>query len=192
MDLTIIDENAIASKIYEIRGVKCMLDSDLSKLYQVETKNINKAMARNPDKFPDDFVFQLTQNEAEDCLRFQTGTLKRGHHLKYLPYAYTEHGVMQLSNVLRSKIANEISVKIIRVFVHLRTQVFTNSDFIALKEQVRRIESDNIVDKKLLHDKMSQISRELNRMSSVLNDFQNSTCFLKRPEDFDDPKQEMN
>ncbi|MCP3941402.1 MAG: ORF6N domain-containing protein, partial [Desulfobacteraceae bacterium] len=96
MDLAIVEHDNIASKIYEIRGLKVMLDSDLAQLYGVTTGNLNKAMKRNIEKFPPDFCFQLDENEANEYLRFQAGTSKRGGR-RYLPYAYTEHGVLMLT-----------------------------------------------------------------------------------------------
>ena len=85
-----------------IRGHKVMLDRDLAALYGVTTKNLNKAVNRNLDRFPGDFMFQLTREEYES-LRFHFGTLKRGQHSKYLPYAFTQEGVAMLSGVLRSQ-----------------------------------------------------------------------------------------
>jgi hypothetical protein len=82
----------IASKIYMIRGIKVMLDRDLAELYGVETKVLKQAVRRNIDRFPDDFMFQLTKGENQ-FLRSQNVTLKRGQHSKYLPFAFTEHGV---------------------------------------------------------------------------------------------------
>jgi hypothetical protein len=85
-------ENRITNMIYTFRDIKVMLDRDLAELYGVTTGNLNKAMKRNLDKFPDEFVFQLTREEAVDCLRFQNGSLKRGQHIKYLPYVYSDTG----------------------------------------------------------------------------------------------------
>jgi hypothetical protein len=102
-----------------MRGQKVMLDRDLAALYGVETKSLNKAVRRNLDRFPADFMFQLTKEEA-DGLRFQFGTLKRGQHSKYLPYAFTEQGVAMLSSVLRSQQAVQVNVAIMRAFVRLR------------------------------------------------------------------------
>jgi hypothetical protein len=96
-----------------------MLDRDLAALYGVETKNLNKAVRRNVDRFPADFMFQLTSDEAE-CLRFQFGTLKRGQHFKYLPQVFTQEGVAMLSSVLRSPRAVQVNIAIMRVFVRLR------------------------------------------------------------------------
>jgi hypothetical protein len=97
--------------IYEIRGERVMLDSDLASIYGVETKALNRAVKRNRDRFPKDFVFQLTQDESER-LRYQIGILKtgRGQHRKYLPYVFTEHGAIMAANVLNSPRAVQMAV----------------------------------------------------------------------------------
>lgn len=103
----------IERKIYLVRGQKVMLDSDLAELYGVETFNLNKAVKRNLDRFPQDFMFQLTKEEAEP-LRFQTGMSKaegRGGR-RYFPYAFTEQGVAMLSSVLRSERAIHVNIAI--------------------------------------------------------------------------------
>ena len=104
------DIELIQNKIYEIRGQRVMLDRDLAYLYGVETKALNQAVKRNTHRFPEDFMFQLTK---EECLRSQIVTLneKRGQHLKYYPYAFTELGVAMLSSVLRSETAIEVKNK---------------------------------------------------------------------------------
>jgi hypothetical protein len=107
------------SRIHLIRGQRIMLDRDLAELYGVLTKNLNKAVSRNPERFPADFMFQLTQPEHQS-LRFQIGTLKRGRHPKYLPRAFTEQGVAMLSSVLRSERAVLVNVGIMRAFVKMR------------------------------------------------------------------------
>jgi len=111
----------IKSKIYEIRGVKVMLDFDLAEIYRVETKNLKRAVKRNIERFPEDFMFELTQNEVQ-ATRCQIGTLNktRGSNIKYLPFAFTEQGVAQLSSVLNSPFAIEMNISIIRAFVALR------------------------------------------------------------------------
>ena len=102
----------IENSIYLIRGEKVILDADLAQLYGVETKILNKAVKRNLDRFPEDFMFQLTTEEAEN-LRFQIGTSKkqRGGR-RYLPYAFTEQGVAMLSSVLNSKRAIDVNIAI--------------------------------------------------------------------------------
>lgn len=123
--------------IYEIRGQRVMLDSDLATIYGVETKALNRAVKRNRDRFPKDFVFQLSSREWEDLryqigtssagaksgvLRYQFGTLKpgRGAHRKYLPYVFTEHGAIMAANVLNSRRAVQMSVFVVRAFLKMR------------------------------------------------------------------------
>ncbi|HEX8845196.1 MAG TPA: ORF6N domain-containing protein [Pyrinomonadaceae bacterium] len=119
----------IERRIYLIREQKVMLDSDLAALYQVETFNLNKAVKRNIERFPEDFMFQLTGEEAES-LRFQIGISKpsgRGGR-RYLPYVFTEQGVAMLSSVLNSRRAIEVNIVIMRAFVKLRETLLSNED----------------------------------------------------------------
>ena len=111
----------IQNLIYEVRGVKVMLDKDLAGLYHVTTGNLNKAVKRNIRRFPSDFMFQLTKEEW-DSLRFQIGILEvgRGKYTKFLPYAFTEQGLAMLSGVLNSDIAIDVNISIMRAFVSLR------------------------------------------------------------------------
>jgi hypothetical protein len=112
----------IEKKIYLIRGQKVILDTDLAELFGVETKRLNEQVKRNRLRFPDDFMFQLTQEEVRiwQGLRSQIATLKRGQHLKYLPFAFTEHGAIMAATVLNSPVAIEMSVFIVRAFIRLR------------------------------------------------------------------------
>ena len=113
-----------------------MLDSDLADLYQVETKNLNKAINRNRTRFPEDFMFQLTAEEWES-LRFQSGASNPGRGgRRYLPYAFTEHGVVMLSSVLSSERAVQMNIAIVRAFVQLRELLATNKDFAVRLEQL--------------------------------------------------------
>ena len=123
----IIPIESIEHRIFLVRGQKVMLDRDLAALYGVETKNLNKAVRRNLDRFPADFMFQLTLDEA-DASRFQFGTLKRGQNIKYLPYAFTEQGVAMLSSVLNSQRAIQVNVAIMRAFVRLRETLSLHKD----------------------------------------------------------------
>jgi hypothetical protein len=119
----------IERAIVVVRGHKVMLDSDLAALFEVETKALNRAVKRNLDRFPEDFMFQLTQEEHES-LRCHFGTLNtgRGQHRKYLPYAFTEQGVAMLSSVLSSPRAAQVNVEIMRTFVRLRRILSTHED----------------------------------------------------------------
>jgi len=111
----------IHHKIYTLRGKQIMLDEDLAELYEVTTKRLNEQVKRNSDRFPEDFMFQLTEKEYES-LRSQFATLDigRGKHRKYMPYAFTENGVYMLSAVLKSKVAVDVSIEIMRTFTKLR------------------------------------------------------------------------
>ena len=125
------EEIKIENMIYEIRGVQVMLDSDLAKLYQCKngTKSINLAVKRNVNRFPERYMFQLTFEEINKISRFQTETLKkRGYNIKYLPYAFTEQGTAMLATVLRTSVAEEISIKIMDAFVAMRHYLIENKD----------------------------------------------------------------
>ncbi len=132
---TVIPLVRIESQIYLLRGQKVMLDTDLAGLYGVETKMLNRAVNRNRDRFPEDFMFQLASVELERLrfqigtsnLRSQIGTSKRGGR-RYLPYAFTEQGVAMLSSVLRSKRAVQVNIEIMRAFVRLRRMLASNAD----------------------------------------------------------------
>ncbi len=124
----------IATKIFEIRGKKVMLDRDLAILYNVETKNLNLQVKRNRLRFPDDFMFQLSKEEA---LRLQNETSKRGGR-RYLPYVFTEQGVAMLSSVLNSERAIQVNILIMRAFTRLKEILLTHKE-LALK--IEKLES---------------------------------------------------
>ncbi|MEA3296224.1 MAG: ORF6N domain-containing protein [Patescibacteria group bacterium] len=159
----IITTENIQNQIYTIRGVQVMLDSDLAEMYQVETKNLNRAVSRNIDRFPEKFRFQLTQDEYDEyekSLRFQFGTLEnnndslrsqkatlekgRGKHRKYLPYVFTEQGVSMLSAILRSETAIKVSIQIIDAFVEMRKFLLINANLFKRLSNVeqKQISSD--------------------------------------------------
>src|SRR6266403_1194194 len=118
----------VERRIFLIRGQKVMLDTDLAELYRVPTKSLNLAVKRNPDRFPEDFMFQLTDDEAAG-LRFHFETSKRGRGgRRYLPYAFTEQGVAMLSSVLRSPRAVQVNIAIMRTFVRLREMLLSNAE----------------------------------------------------------------
>jgi len=139
----LIDSNAIMSNILVIRGHRVLLDSDLAALYQVETKALTRAVRRNAERFPGDFMFQLAAEES-GSLRSQFGALKigRGKHRKYAPYVFTEQGVAMLSSVLNSERAVQVNIEIMRAFVRLRETVSTHKDLahklIALESRYER------------------------------------------------------
>ena len=128
----------IASKIYLIRSIKVMLDRDLAELYGVETKVLKQAVRRNIDRFPADFMFELTKGENQS-LRSQNVTLKRGQHSKYLPFAFTEHGVLMLSSVLKSERAVQVNIQIMRTFTKLREALLDNKDLGKELEELKQL-----------------------------------------------------
>lgn len=136
---SIIPIEKIEKKIYIFRGQRVMLDSDLAELYEVEIRGLNQAVKRNTERFPKDFMFQLTREEY-DSLRSQIVTLKqgRGRHRKYMPYVFTEQGVAMLSGVLNSKHAIKVNIQIMRAFIKLREMIMYNNDLKTLIEKVEK------------------------------------------------------
>jgi hypothetical protein len=123
-----IKPEVIERKIYLIRGHKVMLDEDLAILYQVETRILTRAVQRNLERFPDDFMFQLSEQEVV-ALRSQIGISKDGRGgRRYLPYVFTEQGVSMLSAVLRSATAVAVSIEIVRTFIRIRNLLIPNQD----------------------------------------------------------------
>lgn len=128
----------ITSKIYEIRGQKVMLDSDLANLYQVESKRLNEQVRRNIERFPSDFMFQISEIEHEN-LRSQIATSSFEHGgRRYLPYVFTEQGVYMIATVLKSKVAIDVSIQIMRTFTALRRYALTYDE---LAKKIVEIES---------------------------------------------------
>ena len=130
-----------------------MLDSDLAELYGVETKRLNEQVRRNPNRFPPDFMFQLTAGEWES-LRSQFATLKRGAHRKYLPYVFTEHGALMLANVLNSERAAQTSVQVVRAFVRLRQMLTSNAE---LARKLAALENKYDAQFKVVFDAIRQL-----------------------------------
>ena len=121
-----ISTDGLGSLILNVRGLRVMLDRDLARVYGVETRVLNQAVRRNRKKFPTDFMFQLTWEETR-ALRSQIVILKAGAHLRYRPFAFTEHGALQAANMLNSKQATAMSVYVIRSFVQMRERIATNA-----------------------------------------------------------------
>jgi hypothetical protein len=129
----------VMNKIYFIRGQKVMLDRDLAELYGVETRTLNQAVRRNIDRFPEDFMFQLKEEEWQS-LRSQFVILKtgRGQHSKFMPFVFTEQGVAMLSSVLNSETAIRVNIQIIRVFTRMRQMMVTHKDILLQLEKMER------------------------------------------------------
>ena len=138
MSKEIIPQQVLASKIFLIRGHKVMLDHDLANLYGVETKALNRAIKRNKERFPEDFMFKLTRPEYTDILRCQIGTLRHGRHSKYDVHAFTENGVAMLSTVLNSKRAIEVNIQIMRTFTKIRELLASHADLRRKLEEMEK------------------------------------------------------
>jgi hypothetical protein len=136
----LIPIEVIENKIFILRGRRVMLDRDLAKLFGVEVKRLSEQVKRNRQRFPDDFMFQLTLDEGQavSLSRSQFATLKRGANIKYRPHVFTEHGAVMLANVLRSAIAVKASIQVVRAFVHLRQMLSANQDLARKIEALER------------------------------------------------------
>lgn len=165
----IIAEEIIISKIYNIRGKRVMLATDLAELYQVETRALNQQVKRNIGKFPDRYMFQLTKDEY-DRLRSQNVILKRGQHVKYLSLAFTEHGILMLSSVLNSERAEKVNLLIIDTFVRLREVLSIHKD---MSHQLEKIQNK-------LDDHDNQISIIFEYLKELEQTKQEETDFKQR------------
>jgi hypothetical protein len=134
-DLIIVDE-VVMSKIYLVRGYKVMLDNDLAELYGVDTKRLNEQVKRNIERFPEDFMVQLNQEEFEN-LKSQIATSSWGGRRK-LPYVFTEQGVAMLSSVLSSPKAIQVNIRIMRIFTRIRQMLLDNTDLRLAIEDIRK------------------------------------------------------
>ncbi|MBX2954361.1 MAG: ORF6N domain-containing protein [Leadbetterella sp.] len=132
-----IADDRIINKIYQLRERKIMLDSDLAELYGVETKVLNQAVKRNIERFPEDFMFQLSANE-HNSLRSQNVTSNTKGGRRYLPFAFTEQGVAMLSSVLKSKTAIHVNIQVIRVFTRMRELLLNNREILLKLEKVEK------------------------------------------------------
>ena len=165
----IVPPEIIENKIFFIRGKKVMIDRDLAKLYDVETKALNQAVKRNIERFPEDFMFRLTKIETRELVtncdqflstkqtefsRSQFVTLKRGQNIKYLPYAFTEHGILMLSSVLNSRRAVQVNIQIMRTFTKLREMLTTHAK---LRHKIEEIEKKYDCQFKVVFETIKQL-----------------------------------
>jgi hypothetical protein len=151
----IISSDIILSKIYYIRGHKVMMDKDLATLYDVETKRLKEQVKRNIERFPDDFMFELTKNEFE-ILRSQFATSNRGG-TRYPPMAFTEQGVAMLASVLNSPRAIQVNIQIIRVFVRLRLMISYHED---LRRKIEAMENKYNSQFRIVFQAIKELIRE--------------------------------
>ncbi len=167
-DLIVKENKKIEDMIYEIRGKQVMLDSDLAKLYECAngTKTINLAVKRHINRFPERFMFQLTKDEYYEILRFQFETLEleQGKYSKYLPYIFTEQGVAMLATVLRTPVAEEVSIRIMDAFVAMRKYISTN-----------------LIEQKYINDLVLKDSKRIDLLEDAFSSFkeQNNHIFFE-------------
>ena len=152
-----IPEETIISRIYLVRGQKVMIDRDLAELYGVETKRLKEAVRRNSERFPDDFMFEMTDNEFQNW-RTQFATSKADMiGLRYAPFCFTEQGVTMLSCVLNSNRAIETNIRIIRVFTKMREMLLTHKDILLKMEHFEKQIVRNTEDIQLLFEALKQL-----------------------------------
>lgn len=152
-----ITETLIESKIYLIRGQKIMLDLDLAEMYDVATKVLKQAVRRNIERFPEDFMFELSTDEVESLSRSQFVTLKRGQNIKYRPFAFTEHGVLMLSSVLRSERAVQVNIQIMRVYSKMKELLLMNKDILMRLEKLEKNSDKHDKEIKLIFDSIKRL-----------------------------------
>ena len=170
-----LSDNTIHDIIYDIRGVKVMLDYDLAAMYEVDVSQLKRQVRRNIERFPEDFMFELTAEEVS-ALRCQNGILKtgRGQHSKYPPFAFTEEGVAMLSGVLRSKVAVQVNINIMRAFVAVRQSVAAlQSSELRYEQLSHKVDQLNAHVEEILHDQ-----NDINQMQSQIRCSRNSTARL--------------
>ncbi len=141
-ETNVLTEELVLNKIFIIREQKVMLDRDLAELYGVETKQLKRQVNRNIERFPEDFMFELTKEETE-ISRSQFGTLKQGDNIKYLPFAFTEHGVLMLSSVLNSSQAIQVNIQIMRIFTRIKKSVTENTELQLAVEKLEKKTNNN-------------------------------------------------
>jgi hypothetical protein len=151
----VLPDDTIISKIYFIRGLKVMLDVDLAALYQVETKQLKRQVRRNIERFPKNFMFELTAEEFEN-LRSQFGTSNWGG-ARYLPMAFTEQGVSMLSGVLNSPVAIQVHIQIIRIFTKMRELLLSNKDILLKMEKMENNVKENKQDIAMIFKALKQL-----------------------------------
>ena len=162
----------IENKIYEIRGQKVMLDFDLAEMYGVETKRLKEQVRRNIERFPVEFMFELTKEEVQFS-RSQFATLKtgQGHNIKYLPFAFTEYGIVMLSSVLKSKTAVEVNINIIRAFVRMRQYLLSSvpqKELEELKQRIEYLEEDITSDRESYEKQFDDLFNAFAKISVII------------------------
>jgi hypothetical protein len=176
--------SVIENKIYEIRGQKVMLDFDLAEMYDVETKYLKRIVRRNMIRFPEDFLFQLSNEELNSLtikLRCQIGTSNKGG-LRYAPFAFTEQGVAMLSGLLNSPCAIQVNINIMRAFVRMRQYLLTHApkqELEELRKRIEYLEEDIASDRENYEQQFDELFSAFARLSATI---QSKTAPLGRVE----------
>lgn len=178
-EITLINEEMIQEKIYQVRGHKVMLDVDLAEIYGYETKRFNEQVKNNIEKFDEDFMFQLTKDEFEECSRSKNSTLNiksgRGQNVKYYPHAFTEQGIYMLMTVLRGDLAVKQSKALIRTFKRMKDYILENQNLIGDREYLQlslQVSESFIEMKKLrsdLYDVEEQMADVIEQLSNMVS-----------------------
>jgi len=161
----LIPSERIVSKIYLIRGKKVMLDRDLAGLYNVKTMVLNQAVKRNLNRFPDDFMFQLSKDESKEILRSQIVILPNSQHFRYYPRVFTEQGVAMLSSVLNSERAIMVNIEIIRAFTKIRELLASNQNLRLKIEDMERRYDNNF---KVIFDTLRKMAIEEEKPKKIM------------------------
>ncbi len=155
---SVLPDEVVMNKIYLVRGQKVMLDSDLAKLYGVQTRVFNQAVQRNIQRFPEDFMFEMTKEELENWRsQFVTSNSSLKMSLRYKPYAFTEQGVAMLSGVLNSDTAIQVNIQIIRIFTRMRELLLTHKDILLKLEKLEKEVTENKQDIAVIFEALKQL-----------------------------------
>ncbi|OPZ86741.1 MAG: ORF6N domain protein [bacterium ADurb.Bin429] len=166
---TIVPVETISATIFTLRDQRVILDSDLARLYGVTTKRLNEQVKRNIDRFPADFLYQLTEEEFEECLRSQIATSNVGRGgRRYLPYAFTEHGALMAATILNSPTAVEVSLYVVRAFIQQRAMLATHSELaLRLERLERRLQDSFAYQEDRLDDHENQLEQIIETLQHV-------------------------
>ena len=165
--MELIENKTIQTKIYNIRDNQVMLDRDLAKLYQVETKVLNQAVKRNIDRFPSDFMFQLSKDEFENWKSQIVTSNSDKMGLRKIPFAFTQNGIAMLSSVLKSKVAIEVNIEIMRTFTKMREFALNYSDII---KRLDEIEKTVKIDQQHLNYNSHRLDEAFELLNEILKD----------------------
>lgn len=152
-----LPDEVIISKIYLVRGQKVMIDRDLAELYGVKTKVLKQAVRRNLERFPEDFMFEMSKKEFESWREENVNSPADRLGLRYAPFCFTEQGVTMLSCILNSSTAIEVNIRVIRIFTKLREMVLSNKDILLKLEQIERKVGQHDDDIKLIFDYLKEL-----------------------------------